>query len=100
MAAGAVLEGVYICRVSTPLGQLFKKMWGSNAFKYTFIPQLLLTTIKSCSRIEGETLDKLFQVESWQVLYYPDRSGVHIQCIAGPPESTLHLNQGSCSAHS
>ncbi len=30
----------------------------------------------------------------------PDRSGVHIQGIAVPPESTLHPNQGSCSAHS
>ncbi len=29
----------------------------------------------------------------------PDQSGVHIQGIVGPPESTLHPNQGSCSAH-
>ncbi len=30
----------------------------------------------------------------------PHRSVVHIQCIAGPPETALNLNQGSFSAHS
>ena len=36
----------------------------------------------------------------YKVTHIPDRSGVHIQGIAGPPECTLHPNQGSCSAHS
>ena len=31
---------------------------------------------------------------------FPQRSGVRIQGIAGPPETALNLNQGSFSAHS
>ncbi len=35
-----------------------------------------------------------------QPQHIPDRSGVHIQGIAGRTESTLHPYQGSRSAHS
>ncbi len=44
--------------------------------------------------------DKAFTLAYLDGHNIPDRSGVHIQGIAGPPESTLHPNQGSCSAHS